>query len=96
MSVKMTKAYGITTPKFTADFVTLEATMRFFSERRAASKNVNKFCATLMKVAFRNCKLDDLSFFKEKGADISFRDTKTRVLFTSFLYRIVLILSSYY
>ena len=91
----MTKACDISTTMVSAEFVNLEATKPFF-RNTCCFKNANKICATLLKVAFRNCKLEDLSFFTEKGADVSVRDIKTTVLFTSLLYRIVLILSSYY
>jgi len=37
-------------------------------------KYANIICATLLKVGFRNCKLEDLRFFTEKGADVSVRD----------------------
>jgi len=39
----MTKAYDITTPKFSVDFGTLEATMPFFSERSAGLKMLINF-----------------------------------------------------
>jgi len=67
-----------------------------FFEIRAPLNKANKFCETLLRMAFRNCKLEVLRFFTEKGADVSVRDIKTTVLFTSLLHRIVLILSSFY
>ena len=91
----MTKACDISTTMVSAEFVNLEATKPFF-RNTCCFKNANKFCATLLKVGFRNCKLECLSFFTENGADVSVRDIKTTVLFTSLLYRIILILSSYY
>ena len=45
--------------------------------------------------AFGNGKLEDLRFATENGADVSVCGTKTTVLSTSLLYRIVFILSSY-
>ena len=67
-----------------------------FFPKRCCFNNANKICAPLLKVAFRNCKLEDLCFFTKKGADVSVCDIKTKLLFTSLLYRIVVILSSYY
>jgi len=43
MNVKMTKAYGITTPMFLADSVNVEATMPFSPERRDALEMLIKF-----------------------------------------------------
>jgi hypothetical protein len=58
-----------------------------FLEIHAACNNANKLCDTL---AFRNCKLEDLSFRTQLGADVSVRDTKnnTAVHFTAVVYNI--------
>jgi hypothetical protein len=56
-----------------------------FPGRRAALSNANKFCDIQLAVAFRNNKLKDLRFPTGKGADVSVRDTKTSLLFTTLL-----------
>jgi len=48
--------------------------MKSFSEKCANLNEANKFCVTLSRLAFRNGKLEDLRFLKEKGADISVGD----------------------
>jgi len=70
----MTKPYDITTTMVSAEFVNLEATKPLF-EIRAAWNNANKFCATPLKVAFRNSKLEDLRSFTEKGSLVPVHDT---------------------
>jgi hypothetical protein len=58
---------------------------KFFFGRRAALNSTNKFCDIQLVVAFRNGKLKDLCFLLEKGADVSVRNTRTTLLFTSLL-----------
>jgi hypothetical protein len=64
MSVKMTKACDFSKPVVLAEFVNLEATKSFF-EMISDLNNAYKFCDTLLKFPFRNCKLEDLRFLTD-------------------------------
>ena len=49
---------------------------RLFLKIRASLNNANKFYYYLLTVVSRNCKLKDLRFLTERGADISVCYTK--------------------